>query len=204
MKESTLRQLPGAVVAVRALDAPCGEIPESERALAAAAGSDRRRREILAGRAAAHEALDAAFPEGPAVAVLSDAEGRPRIVPPIAGVFVSIAHDGGLAAAAAGEAPLGVDLAPFSRTAQAGRVVEALVKSGRAFAVEGRVPWPHLMVWTAREAMAKRLGTGVLDDRLAVRLEPSPCGEDWVARTDKMLLRWWFEEAVLVCVATTN
>jgi 4'-phosphopantetheinyl transferase EntD len=194
------------VVAWQALEAtiPVDRLHPLEQQLLATAGSDARRRELLAGRVAAHRALEAlGAPAG--LAVITDTSGRPMIQP--AGAWhVSLAHDGLYALAAASTQAVGVDLITLDRAAQAGRVVTHRIETGRArgFAAGARCPWDAaLMLWTAWEALGKRTGEGVLAGAAvhALALEetrgPVPTALAGAAR-----LHWFLvDDRHLACVA---
>lgn len=175
-----------------------------ERALVESARSDRRRQELTAGRIAARATLEALRPlPSPLPDVLADPSGRPVCVPDV-GVFVSIAHDEGMAAAAVARAPIGLDVLRLDRADQADRVVRARIDTGRATGLLRQVdaPWSDgLVLWTAWEALGKLSGEGVLGEAMLTRLEPEPHGHALVARTRDAELRWWIEGGFAVCLA---
>ncbi len=141
-------------------DAEPSPWPE-ERALVAAARTERRRAELAAGRTAARRALEA-LGLRPSLAVLSDPDGRPVLAgdAPLP-ACVSIAHDGDHAWAAAARQPVGIDVLVLSRVDEVARVVARRIDTGRARPLRGAV-LPGLdaamMVWTAWEALGSESG----------------------------------------------
>jgi len=111
-------QWDGATVAIRRLDDAENdrELSQGEHALVLAALSESRRKELRAGRAAAHEAFRAAgapsLPE-----VLKADDERPKLAGS-RGWYLSLAHDGDFAVAACDTHPIGVDFVPFRRAPQ--------------------------------------------------------------------------------------
>lgn len=174
-------------LALRRVDrsgAALAALTAAERGLLAARASAKRRAEFAAGRAAARAALRRLLGANAAGAeVLRDEAGgtaRPLAVGDdgaALGVHLSITHAGGLAAAAAGLAPLGLDLV----------VLEPL---GRAFEEEAFTPgelaaWErfterHLpgvpaacAAFAAKEAAVKWLGTGLTVPLRSVEVLPA-------------------------------
>lgn len=200
---SRIVRLADAVVAVRSLEGAVTDtdLLPGEHGLVDAAPSEQRAMELRAGRAAARDAFHAAGVT-PRPSVLAAPDGRPRLEPP-GGWHVSLAHDGGLAAAAVGHAPVGLDLFDLARTEQASRVVARRIESGRARDLVGEHrPFPHAaMLWTAWEALGKRTGAGVFGG-MEITLEPRPGDLPAEARTGDVLVRWWQHDGVLVCLAS--
>jgi 4'-phosphopantetheinyl transferase N-terminal domain len=197
--------LDGANVAFRRLDALIdnGELSPGERTFAAAAGSEPRRREIMAGRAAAHAALRAAG-VSPLPEVLTSTDRRPLLRPPC-GWHLSIAHDGELAVAACARTAVGVDVVPLARQAQIERAVRSALDSRSAgmdsmseIGLYGRA----LLLWSGWEALGKQSGEGVFQ---GMRASIHPVWNERGAMTivDGRCLRWWWHGTHLVCLATT-
>ncbi|MBI3544540.1 MAG: hypothetical protein HY075_14810 [Deltaproteobacteria bacterium] len=132
------------------------DLSARERELLGALSNAKLAREFVAGRMAAHRAIEKLT--GQAQEVLKDGVGRP--CPTDARIRVSISHGRGRAVAAAGFVDrLGVDLCEH---ADAGRI-ETL-----AARFLSRVPPPgsvrgHCAAWAEREAGLKALGLGLLD-----------------------------------------
>jgi 4'-phosphopantetheinyl transferase EntD len=193
----------GAYVAFCPLGDPAdgADLSPRELALVAAATSESRRREIRAGRRAAHAALKAAgvsaLPE-----VLTSTAGRPSLDPP-AGWFVSLAHDGGLAVAACARRPVGIDVVPFSRRPQVERVVRASLQTGTAIDLPiFDTPWPPaLVLWSAWEAIGKQGGGGVFE-AMRASIRPEMSGDTAAAVVATCHLRWWTHGEHLFCLAT--
>lgn len=194
-----------AVVVCRGLDEAEDGLSAAERALVDEAGSERRRAELRGGRAAAREAFSALHPHRPPPQVLTHPDGRPLLVPQD-GRFVSLAHDDGYVAAAASTSPVGLDVLGLHRAAQAARVVEARIASGRATGLpRGAYPWPEAaLLWTAWEALGKRTGRGVLSEAMLLRLMPEAGPEGLVARTANASVFWWEAEGLLLCLAAST
>jgi 4'-phosphopantetheinyl transferase EntD len=193
----------GATVATRRLDdlANGDDLSRGEQALVSAARSELRRKELAAGRAAAHEALRAAGSPSPH-RVLKDSDQRPRLAGS-RGWFLSLAHDGDLAVAACDTHPIGVDVAPFLRRAQLERVVGSAIDAQLARPLGGEAVWPpSLLLWTAWEALGKQRGVGVLGEAMEAQLEVQMTGDCAVATWGHSRLRWWTDEENLFCLAT--
>ena len=174
-----------------------------ERALVDAARSPHRAQELLGGRLAARAAFLAAGVSRPP-AVLREPDGRPRLEPPGTGWFVSIAHDGELAAAAVSHVPVGLDLLLVSRFERAQAVVDQRVETKRAVPLppHPELPWPDAaLCWTAWEALGKHDGGGVFPAmERAIALHPRADGLHGEA--GGVRLRWWQSNEALLCLAT--
>jgi 4'-phosphopantetheinyl transferase EntD len=196
--------LNGANVAFRRLDDLLDdeELSPRERALAAGAESEWRRREIMAGRAAAHAALRAAgvfpLPE-----VLTSTDRRPLLLPPC-GWHLSLAHDGELAVAACARTAVGVDIVPLARRAQIERAVRSALDSGATGtgSMAELVPYPRaLLLWSAWEALGKQSGEGVFQGMQA-SIHAVLDEQGAATIIDGRCLRWWWNGTHLVCLAT--
>ena len=154
-------------------------------------GPLKRRRDWLMGRIAAKEAVRAwvlarqGFALLPAdIEIAAEAEGRPVATTPALEVdlpWISIAHAGGAAVAAAADCPVGADyelLAGVDATllAEGGFSDAELLALGRS--VESL-----LGGWCAKEAAAKAAGTGLTGRPKAFALTPMPGGHS-VRRPD--------------------
>lgn len=136
--------------------------------------SPRRRRQWLAGRVAAKDAVLAwlrprlggeVYPQE--VCIVNDEQGAPQVVPHItgsvpAGLHVSITHKDGLAAAIVGTEPVGIDIERietrderFLALAFTSAERELLVATDEAPALA------QTRAWVAKEAMAKVTGLGL-------------------------------------------
>lgn len=200
--------LDDSAVLVRGL----GEVPDealsaAERGLADATGSDLRRREIRAGRAAARALFARLSPGLARTSVLRDAEGAPRLDPP--GEWtVSLAHDREVVAAAAAQGPVGLDVLQESRFAQARTVVEARIERSRAVPLGGA--WPEdlpesALLWTAWEALGKLTKKGVLGGAMQVALVARGRPElPLEAHAPGVRVRWWRDEGALVALASVT
>lgn len=188
----------GVTLVVRPLAQPVApnELCHSERALVTAARSPNRRREIRAGRAAAHDAFRAAGVKNN-LAVLRTATGQPQISG-AEGWHVSLSHGGALVAAACARFSLGVDVVPLDRLAQVSRVVAG--QGGFALPSNHGSPLLPLLLWSAWEALGKVTGEGVLSETHTL-VQPRRSGKGFVARAGARLLRWWALPGHLVCVA---
>ncbi len=128
---------------------------------------DHARADFLAGRRAAKSALCALHPDtAPADWELVRGEWRqPLPRGPVSGVAVTLAHSGGTAVAVASEEryAFGIDLETVDREAAAvvrTQVTDAETAWAEAGGADAQVRW--MLLWTAREALGKRLRTGLL------------------------------------------
>jgi 4'-phosphopantetheinyl transferase len=148
----------------------------AERRELARCRTDKRRREFVAGRLAAHRALERLAP-GTRAEVLARADGQDAgrpLLSPARGLALSLSHSTGLAVAAlARGAPLGVDL---ERTLE---VSEAFLEE--AFCPgewEGYVPVcagrldASTAAWAMKEAVLKVWGVGLRAPLLQVAVRP--------------------------------
>lgn len=201
---SAILRSDGVHVAVRRLDDPSNstQLSPLEGALASATVSERRRREIQAGRAAAHAALSAAGVD-PAPDVLSCTGAGPLLVPQN-GRYLSIAHDGGLAVAACATYPVGIDFVSFRRRPQVDRVVWSAIHQGYAKSLRGQSAiWPSsLLLWTAWEALGKRRGDGVWGGAMSESISIVEEGEPLISIGGTGHLRWWGDGEGLFCLST--
>jgi 4'-phosphopantetheinyl transferase len=152
-----------------------------EREALARCRTDKRRRELVAGRLAAHRALDLLAP-GTRAEVLARVDGpdagRPFLSPE-RGIALSISHSAGLAVAAVSHGgPLGVDL---ERTVEVGEAfLEEAFSPGE---LEGYVPLcagrmdPTTAAWAMKEAVLKVWGVGLRAPLQQVRVSPAPLSE---------------------------
>ncbi len=189
----------GAAIAALPLASSNAEdaLSSRERSLVRAASSERRKRELRAGRSAARAALRAAGLRTP-VEVLGSAEGWPRLAG-TRGWHVSICHAGDWAAAIAARVPVGIDLEPLARLGQVERVVAGW--NEQALVPSAPFPWPApLIQWTAWEALGKLTREGVLAGaRIAVR--PRRTADGLACRLPRRSLRWWCLEGHVLCAA---
>jgi 4'-phosphopantetheinyl transferase EntD len=193
----------GAHVAVCPLDEGTTDAALSprERELLRAASTEGRKREIRAGRLAAHAALRASGLSPPPEVLTAD-DLAPSLDPP-SGCFLSLAHDGALAVAACARRTVGVDVVPLSRRPQIERVVRASLDSRGAPGLVDASFWPpELMLWTAWEALAKRTGEGVFGAMRHARLRAEADGPTATACLAESRLRWWGQAEHLFCLAT--
>jgi 4'-phosphopantetheinyl transferase len=151
-----------------------GVLAPAERA-AAARFDGRRLDEFVAGRLAAHAALQQLLGDrAAAIEIGRDAEGAPRI----AGITgdvpkLSISHGKSEAVAVAGlVARLGVDLCEFADSPRVERVSGRFIHASERDLARGighPIGWATL--WALKEAGAKALGVGLFDNGLkATRL----------------------------------
>lgn len=125
--------------------------------------TERRRATFVAGRRAAHRALEAHLLEAntrQTLRVDADAHGKPTVSRP--GVELSITHAGGWALAAASRAPLGVDLVEREPLSDA-FAAEAFA-AGELAAWSAWEPDPVLarcLAFAGKEAALKWLGVGM-------------------------------------------
>lgn len=134
----------------------------------------RRRRQWLAGRVAAKDAVLSwlrdqgvaeAYPQE--LRIVNNAEGAPQIVPHVtgtvpSGLHVSLAHKDHLAAAIVGHEPVGIDIervaardAGFLSLVFSAPELDLLLRAGEPEALA------HTRGWVAKEVMAKAAGTGL-------------------------------------------
>ncbi|MFE8595626.1 4'-phosphopantetheinyl transferase family protein [Archangium violaceum] len=147
-----------------------------ERAGLALCRTDKRRREFVAGRLAAHRALALLEPEARAeVTVREDGpdSGRP-LFSPARGLALSISHSGELAVAAVARGgALGVDLE--QRVEAGGAFLEEAFAPGE---LQGYVPVcaghldPVTAAWALKEAVLKVWGVGLRAPLQKVALRP--------------------------------
>ena len=167
-------------------------LSRAERALfQSMTGPVKRRRDWLMGRIAAKEAVRAwvlarqGFALLPAdIEIAAEAEGRPVATTPGLDVdlpWISIAHAGGAAVAAAADYPVGTDYELL-----AGVDAALLAEGGFSdaeLATLGRSVESLLGGWCAKEAAAKAAGTGLTGRPKAFALTPMPGGHS-VRRPD--------------------
>jgi 4'-phosphopantetheinyl transferase len=149
----------------------------AEREALARCRTDKRRRELVAGRLAAHRALELLAP-GARAEVLARVDGpdagRP-FLSPARGIALSISHSAGLAVAAVSHGgPLGVDL---ERTVEVGEAFleEAFSpgeREGYVSLCEGRMD-PTTAAWAMKEAVLKVWGVGLRAPLLQVAVRPA-------------------------------
>lgn len=197
----------GAVVALVSMqeEHDASVLAAGEKALVDAAQTPRRRMELLAGRLAARKAFDGAG-LSPPPAVLRTSEGIPCLAPPLAGWFVSIAHDGDCAVAAVSRTPIGVDVLPVLRRASVERVVAHRLQTDRARALlpHPPAPWPDSMLtWTAWEALGK-LGGGGVFSAMNLEIAVEAGSNELFGRAENAKIRWWESSGVLFCLATSE
>lgn len=131
--------------------------------------TEARRATFVAGRRAAHRALEACL--GAALRVDADALGKPVVSAP--GVELSITHAGGWALAAAARAPLGVDL--VEREPLPDALIEDALAPGELDAWRARIADEALarsLAFAGKEAALKWLGVGMAIPLRQVRLTP--------------------------------
>lgn len=196
----------GAALVVRSLAAPVTdrELSPAEQKLVQAARAEHRRKELQAGRAAAHAALRAVGIRS-RVEVLQSASGRPHLSSNAAAWQLSICHGGGLAAAIVGQSAVGIDVEPLSRQAQVARVVAGWgQRMGNRHEPDPVLPLPlALLQWTAWEALGKVTGRGVLAGaKLLIRPELTPAG--LTAKLRGRHLRWWTVQDHVLCAAVAT
>jgi acyl transferase domain-containing protein/phosphopantetheinyl transferase len=161
-------------------------------------GSVKHRRQWLLGRAAIKEAVRVLLYERTGhllhpsdVTVVHDAQGAPGVdgwwVGQLAAApHVSLSHtDRASLAAAALDAPLGVDLEDLGRVQRPDLLAQALTPGERAVleGLDGEALEERLLrVWCAKEAAAKRLGIGMLGspERFDVRFVDDGLDRAWV------------------------
>lgn len=160
---------------------------------------DHARADFLAGRVAAKTAARTLQPAGPpphAWEILRGEHQQPLIAHAFPGRAVSLAHSGGVGLALVHDACLrcGVDLERADRGAGdaiATQVAPSEAEWARVGGVEMETRW--LLLWTAREAQGKSLGTGLLEpDRLAPTEAWTLTAQGWRARFsghDEVLVR---------------
>ncbi len=150
-----------------------------ERAALAQCRTDKRRREFVAGRLAAHRALELLAP-GAHAEVMARIDGQDAGRPlwsPERGLALSISHSAGLAVAAVAHGgPLGVDL---ERTLEVGEAFleEAFSPGEREGYVSLCEGWmdPTTAAWAMKEAVLKVWGVGLRAPLALVKVRPAPC-----------------------------
>lgn len=152
-----------------ALDgAPLDDLSDGERALVASFGAARRRAEFVAGRRAARVALGALGVA--AVAIERAADGAPRVVG--ADVVLSITHGARSAyAAAVRDGRLGIDLTDHGDAARIGRIARRAFPRTRERDLALTDAASSCRAWALKEALAKALGIGMLEQGGVERIE---------------------------------
>ena len=199
-----LIRLDDSVIALHPLaePVPLDRLHPAELELVRSSSSAPRQVELAAGRFAARIAL-AALGATPQLAVLADVDGRPRI-DPASDLFISLAHDGLYAVAAASRHPVGVDVMSFDRAASARKVVETRVATGRGQSLTPGSALPFdeaLMLWTAWEALGKRTGGGVLSGPAHSVIKVEQASDGAFACVGDALVRWRAFDGHLLCIA---
>jgi 4'-phosphopantetheinyl transferase EntD/NAD(P)-dependent dehydrogenase (short-subunit alcohol dehydrogenase family) len=176
---------PAAIIAQASFEAPPSRLPASEESALTARGTPRRQRDRIAGRLAARAAVrELTGAQDHEFSVDNDPLGRPQVDLP-QDVRISITHRSGeaLAVATSGGWP-GID-------------VERIEPRAPAFAetwftpverlLAGNDPFRQTLIWAAKEAVLKALGTGlrlaaseveitdIAPGRLSVRLGVAAC-----------------------------
>jgi 4'-phosphopantetheinyl transferase EntD len=148
--------LPGVAVARRSqseLD-PASLTP-SEAELFSMLTTDKRRREWLAGRLAAKEALRAIGIVG---SILRDPEGRPIT----GGAYVAITHGDTIAAAAASlDRHVGIDLLDPHDQSRLERIAQRVMRGPEPELARAHPQDGLRLIWGTREAIAKATHTGM-------------------------------------------
>ncbi len=144
-------------------DADAAALREAERALLSPAMTPKRRRELCAGRIAAHRAI-AHWTDAPLAVLARPAgadAGRP-VTQPDVGLALSITHGAGRAVAAASPgAPLGVDVESLGHALEESFAREAFAPGElERFSGPSDVS-PAVLLWALKEAMLKTWGVGL-------------------------------------------
>ncbi|SNV19866.1 4'-phosphopantetheinyl transferase family protein [Dermatophilus congolensis] len=109
-------------------------------------------------------------PESVTIVTIEDGPRRGQPVSRIGGLrgpFVSIAHAGGIVVAAASSVPCGVDVEAESAVAALGANEYAFTRGELASLSTSTSPGEMTRWWTAKEAVAKAVGTGFLSSATA-------------------------------------
>jgi 4'-phosphopantetheinyl transferase len=197
-----------------------------EQALLSPRATDKRRDEFVAGRLAAHEALEQLHQRAPnlgssfaVVAETGERQGCPRVVDahlrPLA-IHVSISHCESLAIAVAAGVPVGIDLVrvepqPASFAEEAFDPRE-LASWSVALDLDGDHPEVLAHAFAAKEALVKWLGRGfgmVLRQVTTIPVAPIEREGDrrayvigeWPGSKRRFTVRRWFEDDLLVFLA---
>jgi 4'-phosphopantetheinyl transferase len=197
-----------------------------EQALLSPRATDKRRDEFVAGRLAAHEALEQLQQRAPnlgsAFAVLAETgerQGCPKVVDallrPLA-IHVSISHCESLAIAVAAGVPVGIDLvrveaqpATFGEEAFDPR---ELASWSVALDLDGDHPEVLAHAFAAKEALVKWIGRGFgLGLREVMTIPEAPIEREgdrrahvigaWPGQRRRFVVRRWFESDLLVLLA---
>jgi phosphopantetheinyl transferase len=150
---------------------------------------DHARADFLAGRVAGKTAVRALVPEAPppaAWAIMPGENQQPVIARSFPGFAISLAHAGGVGLALVHDLRFrcGIDLERMDRgggDAIATQVEPAEAEWAQRGGPEMELRW--LLLWTAREAQGKSLGTGLLEpERIAPTEAWAPATHGWSAR----------------------
>ena len=152
-----------------------GFLSDVERGYFARFGHVKRELEFLAGRLAVRRALTALIGELPPLAIEREDDGAPRVIglSPTHDVVVSITHAGtrALAIAAHGPYPIGVDLTEWTDAARIRRVARRAFPRAHErdlVLVDDRTA---ARAWAMKEAVAKSLRMGLLEQAGFERIE---------------------------------
>lgn len=141
-------------------DAPLDDLSDVERSLVASFGAARRRAEFVAGRRAARGALEALGVS--AVAIARAPDGAPHVVG--ADVVLSITHGARSAyAAATRRGRLGIDLTDHADAPRIGRIARRAFPRDEERALALADAASACRAWALKEALAKALGIGMLE-----------------------------------------
>jgi 4'-phosphopantetheinyl transferase len=144
-------------------------LSDSERSLLASFSHPSRKRSFVQGRAAARMAI-AAMTGRPRADIQITVEASGAVSPTEPGLYLSIAHSGSLAAAAACPRPIGVDIERV-RDVSDGLLRRIAADDERQRLDESGLPRPALVCWTLKEAVLKGIGTGLRTAPRRLRLE---------------------------------
>lgn len=155
-------------VRIEPLSDPLDDLSAVERALVSSFGAARRRAEFVAGRRAARLALAAlgVVPE----AIERAPDGAPRVIG--ADVVLSITHGARSAyAAVVHRGRLGIDLTDHEDAARIRRIARRAFPRDRERALALADDSSACRAWALKEALAKALGIGMLEQGGVERIE---------------------------------
>jgi 4'-phosphopantetheinyl transferase EntD len=143
-------------------DEDAASLTTAERKLLEGVTSSKRRRELIAGRKAGHQALAGLREEADRFEILTDFDGSPRVVGTETPPVLSITHGRRRAVAAAGFfGRLGIDLCDIDQAPRLMKLAEKLFAPEEIHLLSS--PWSYAACWAAKEAGLKALRLGILD-----------------------------------------
>lgn len=194
---------PGAVHVWQAfLDDPGDEslLSPAERERAERAGTAAIRRRFVRGRSLLRNVIAAYTGAPPAALELGETpDGKPFLRRPDVALRFNLTHTGFVwAVAVADGCEVGIDVERTDRRVDVDAVSRRLFAPAEAEAIaalpEAERRTAFFRCWTAREAVVKACGTGMLVPRVSFRVEARPAGPLVVRAAGSEPFPWWVRE----------